>query len=210
MKPNYILRHANEHKMTSWSGGTTTEIFISPFDSLYTKRNFDFRISSATVLQEQSYFTKLDGYMRHIMVLDGKLKLIHESDSPININTNEQHYFDGSISTKSFFKCTDLNLMLGKGYVGGFDCIKSNDCRNFINLYTSFYSTCDNVCMKIFEHENIVLNLILNKGDFILFDFEHTQKETFTVLFENNNISPNNDNNIIVIEIFINKENLSG
>lgn len=204
---NYVLRRTNEHKTTSWSGGLTTEIFIYPPDSLYSERNFDWRISSATVDQDESDFTKLDGYMRHIMVLAGKLKLIHESNPPINLSTYQQHYFDGNCSTKSFFKCIDLNLMLKKGYTGGLNCIKANDYTNINHLFTSFYPTQDKVTMKVFENSNIVLDEILNKGDFILFDYTDILNENQSILFENDKFLPTDT---IAVEVFINKENLNG
>ena len=42
---------------TRWSGGTTTEFYIAPEGSSYTRRDFQIRISSATVDDPESDFT---------------------------------------------------------------------------------------------------------------------------------------------------------
>ncbi len=46
----------NQQKISTWSGGTTTELFIYPEVAEYSERNFDFRISTATVEVEESNF----------------------------------------------------------------------------------------------------------------------------------------------------------
>lgn len=46
-----------DYPVSNWSGGKTTQLFIYPENSEYAKRNFLFRISSATVDCERSEFT---------------------------------------------------------------------------------------------------------------------------------------------------------
>ena len=61
----------DQYKVSTWSGGTTTEIFLAPRDGSYADRRFDFRISSATVDLEESDFTPLDGVKRFLTILEG-------------------------------------------------------------------------------------------------------------------------------------------
>lgn len=70
-----VLNKLN-YKKTNWSGGDTTELYIYPEDSRYQKRDFLFRLSSATVNLEKSAFTKLDGVSRKLMLLSGEIEKI--------------------------------------------------------------------------------------------------------------------------------------
>ena len=50
------LIKAKDLKPVAWSGGSTTELFIFPPTGNYRKRNFDFRLSTATVEVDTSDF----------------------------------------------------------------------------------------------------------------------------------------------------------
>ena len=54
---------------TRWSGGNTTEFYIFPQDSTYAQRDFQIRISSATVDDPESDFTLLPDFNRIICPL---------------------------------------------------------------------------------------------------------------------------------------------
>lgn len=108
-----------EKLLTSkWSGGTTTQLYIYPENELYENRNFKFRISSAKVDLEESTFTKLQNIKRKIMILDGKLKLVHENHHEITLEKFDQDTFYGDWNTKSYGKVTDFNLMLNENTDG--------------------------------------------------------------------------------------------
>jgi len=66
-----LLTPAHEQNTTLWSGGTTTQLCIYPYAATYTGRDFIFRISTATIESEESVFTKLPGYTRILMLLEG-------------------------------------------------------------------------------------------------------------------------------------------
>ena len=104
--------------ISKWSGGTTTQLYIYPENELYENRNFKFRISSAKVDLEESTFTKLPNIKRKIMILDGKLKLVHENHHEITLEKFDQDTFYGDWNTKSYGKVTDFNLMLNKNTDG--------------------------------------------------------------------------------------------
>ncbi|NLM06154.1 MAG: HutD family protein [Tissierellia bacterium] len=107
-----------DYKVSKWSGGETREVFIYPAESSLEERNFQVRISSATVEVEESEFSAFNGYDRILMVLKGIVKLEHTS--PVSKRTVElsslmQDSFSGSIKTKSYGKCTDYNVISKEG-----------------------------------------------------------------------------------------------
>lgn len=59
----------SSRKITAWSGGKTTELYLFPLDGSYAERRFLFRISSATVELTESRFTPLPGVIRYLTPL---------------------------------------------------------------------------------------------------------------------------------------------
>lgn len=119
---------------SKWSGGTTTQLYIYPENELYENRNFTFRISSAKVDLEESTFTKLPNIKRRIMILDGKLKLIHENHHSVTLEKFQQDTFYGDWNTKSYGKVTDFNLMLNDNADGFIEYINLKN-EKIINPY---------------------------------------------------------------------------
>lgn len=99
------------YRTTKWSGGDTTELYIYPEDSSYQKKDFLFRLSSATVNLEKSTFTKLDGVSRKLMLLSGDLELVHIDKYNKKFKPFEQDSFMGDWETESYGKAKDFNLM---------------------------------------------------------------------------------------------------
>lgn len=125
---------------TAWAGGKTTELYIYPRDTLYADRQFGFRVSSATVELEQSEFTPLPGFTRHIMPLRGQMRLEHEGHHTRALTPYEVDVFDGGWRTLSRGKCTDFNLMFGSRWTGRLYALNlpgSIDCSagSFTGLY---------------------------------------------------------------------------
>lgn len=116
----------NQHKTSKWSGGTTTELYIYPKDSLYADRNFKWRLSSAKVDVEQSTFTSLPGIARIIMIVEGELLLQHEGHHSTTLKALEQDSFSGEWITNSVGKVVDFNLMMAQGYNGKLESISFN------------------------------------------------------------------------------------
>ena len=105
----------NDYKTTLWSGGKTCQIMIYPYDADFSKKDFIWRISSATVETEKSTFTIFKDYNRYISTIEGNIKLTHQNDSKdYLLKEYELHSFDGAVDTQSLGKCTDYNLMLRK------------------------------------------------------------------------------------------------
>lgn len=85
---------------TSWSGGSTTQLYILP-TGLSVKDDFDLRISSATVCSGESEFSDFSGYKRFLTILQGGMFIKH-ADCPEQYLTQLQPlFFDGATPTYS-------------------------------------------------------------------------------------------------------------
>ncbi|MDF3006052.1 MAG: hypothetical protein K0S22_2524 [Oscillospiraceae bacterium] len=106
--------------ISDWSGGKTRQIAIDPPLAVYADRDFNFRLSSATVEQEESDFTPLPDYERIISPVKGQLQLLfNDSAQQVILNEFELRHFDGAWKTSSRGKVTDYNLMTRKGICTG-------------------------------------------------------------------------------------------
>ncbi|HAF29503.1 MAG TPA: hypothetical protein DCG75_10690 [Bacteroidales bacterium] len=158
-----IIEHikASDLETRKWSGGTTTQLVIFPKGAEYKKQDFLFRLSTATVESEESTFTKLPGVSRKIMILDGEIKIEHQSRYSKTLKKFEQDSFEGNWNTKSYGKAIDFNLMTTrntKGEIKAISCnssfeIKLNANVDFYVLY--IYSGKINFSL---DQENINLN----------------------------------------------------
>lgn len=119
MNPTMIHLKPENYVVSTWSGGTTTQLSIAPEGALYADRNFLWRLSSATVDLEASDFTALPDYFRYIATLDGEINVIHNNGEPIRLTPYKVHAFDGGDETRSEGRCRDFNLMLRKGACEG-------------------------------------------------------------------------------------------
>ncbi|MRX70210.1 Various environmental stresses-induced protein Ves [Flavobacterium resistens] len=96
-----------------WSGGLTYEYMIYPKTAIYTDRDFLFRISSATIEEVPSGFTKFKGYHRYLVMLDNYLD--------IEINKEKKKYekyeimeFNSDDDVISYTKGIDFNWMVSE------------------------------------------------------------------------------------------------
>lgn len=111
----YILSTVNDFIVSKWSGGETTQLFISPLDAHYKVGEFDVRISSATIELEHSEFSILNGYDRIICTLNNPIQIKHDYKTSHLLNPYEWHAFSGESVTESFGKCTDFNVIYKRG-----------------------------------------------------------------------------------------------
>ena len=95
----------------NWSGGTSTEILIYPECSSYAEKQFKWRVSTAKIEKEKTIFTKLPGYSRRTMVLEGNLRLEHQGHHTSNLPPYAQDRYEGEWHTTSEGMVTNLNLM---------------------------------------------------------------------------------------------------
>ena len=82
---NLIHLKSDNYVVSTWSGGTTTQIGIAPQGAIYADRNFMWRVSSATVDLEVSDFTALPDYDRLIATLEGEIDVTHNGGETIEI-----------------------------------------------------------------------------------------------------------------------------
>lgn len=116
---NITLLKSNDFQVSNWSGGKTKQLYLSPPTGHYGKRDFDYRLSTATVELAESQFSDLSGFHRILMSLDHTLHL-H------NANRQEEtvlapftpYFFEGSDSITSRGTCTDFNLIYSDHYQG--------------------------------------------------------------------------------------------
>lgn len=100
--------------VSKWSGGTTTQLFISPENAELGRRNFDMRISSASFTTTSSKFSDFSGYTRFILPLKGTLSIRHPNRDLITLSPYEVYRFDGGAETDSenSIDCIDFNLIV--------------------------------------------------------------------------------------------------
>lgn len=157
---------SNLHKTTQWSGGTTTELFIYPPGSDYGKRNFQFRISSATIDVDESVFTKLPGISRKLMILNGSVDIIHRDKYAKRLGKFEKDVFSGDWDTMSIGRATDFNLMTS-GKVTG-DIVHFELMQN--GKLPAVVSHAEMVVLYIFTGSVLIEGKAIESGDIVIFD----------------------------------------
>lgn len=125
---------------TKWSGGETTQMFLWPVTGEYQNRNFEVRVSSATVELEKTVFTRLQGVSRYITTLTGTLKLRINQKEEIQVKPYEILKFAGEDCVESQGIAKDFNLMM-KGRRGEMLALLEEDNRvTFSDGILIFYS----------------------------------------------------------------------
>jgi environmental stress-induced protein Ves len=112
--------------LSSWAGGTSREYYIYPPWASYGEKNFLVRLSSAASHQDTPCcYTDLPGITRHLIILEGTVKISHEGHHSLIMNPYDPiDVFDGAWKTVSHGKVTDFNLMLGRGAEGRMELIE--------------------------------------------------------------------------------------
>ena len=168
----------DEIHTSRWSGGSTTEFLIYPGGAVYAKRDFLWRISSATVEAEESDFTALPDYDRFITPLEGGMRLSIDGAEGIDLKPLDILAFDGALATHSEGICKDFNLMLRKGKArGGMEAFKlSEDWQSLLlpaqARHILFYlpkGSCriKTPCSEIVLRESRPLLMVENPGDMV-------------------------------------------
>ena len=116
---NITLLKSNDFQVSDWSGGKTKQLYLSPPTGHYGKREFDYRLSTATVELAESQFSDLSGFHRILMSLDHTLHLHNASRQEETVLAPFTPYiFEGSDSITSRGTCTDFNLIYSDHYQG--------------------------------------------------------------------------------------------
>ena len=116
---NVTLLRVNDFQVSDWSGGKTKQLYLSPPTGHYSKREFDYRLSTATVELAESQFSDLSGFHRILMSLDHTLHLHNASRQEETVLAPfTPYFFEGSDSITSRGTCTDFNLIYSDHYQG--------------------------------------------------------------------------------------------
>ena len=122
---NIRILDPSTRRVTAWSGGTTTELYLYPSDGSYAERRFLFRISSATIDVPESRFTRLDGVTRYLTPLSEGFYLKRNGHWQYLPN-GDVLCFSGEDDILSRGSGRDLNLML-KGARGKMRILPKGD-----------------------------------------------------------------------------------
>lgn len=199
----YDLKKLYQCNSSVWSGGTSTELYIYPRNSLESARDFDFRISTADITLEHSILAKYKGYMRQIMLLKGEMKILHEGFHTVTLDEFGQDYFKGDWNTQAYGKCVDLNLIYKNEYEGGLEPLRIKDKVNFnIKKVTGFYCLEDDIRIKITQNCEEILNLELKEKDFLFFrDDKNDSEQDYVVGLEYTNNIETEENKVVIIKV---------
>lgn len=116
---NITLLKSNDFQVSDWSGGKTKQLYLSPPTGHYSKRDFDYRLSTATVELAESQFSDLSGFHRILMSLNHTLHLHNASRQEETVLAPfTPYFFEGSDSITSRGTCTDFNLIYSDHYQG--------------------------------------------------------------------------------------------
>ncbi len=121
---NIKVYTSEDFSTSNWSGGTTTELYISPSEAKYKALDFDIRISSAKVETPFSTFTNLPEVHRQLMVLDGSINIKHKNRYAKKLQAFESDTFEGDWDTSSEGTCTDFNVMTRGAYKSELDTLQ--------------------------------------------------------------------------------------
>ena len=129
----------SDYQISNWSGGQTTQLFLSPKEGSYPDRTFDFRLSTATVEVEKSDFTDLSGYHRILMPLDASIRLNH-LEQEVVLNPFQSYFFDGGDPVSSQGTCQDFNLIYKPSYQGHMSAISPHESVSSQSRYQFIYA----------------------------------------------------------------------
>ncbi len=147
-------------KVSSWTGGTTTELIIFPENSSVAEQNFDYRISTAQVLAEKSEFTFFPNYERKLAILDGKLMVQHNQSEWYQLNSGEQTEFKGVWETRSEGQVVDFNVIYNDKYHSTINWVNHLSLTDFNQGNEVIGIYCLNGAIQLND-------ILLEKGDFI-------------------------------------------
>ena len=163
---------------TKWAGGETTQLAIYPENSVFTERDFLWRISSATFTTTESTFSDFTGYQRYILPLKGELSIYHNGLYDRHLKPYEVEYFDGAWTTRSTNSpdCRDFNFIVKSGSLARLQVLLEGE-EYFVreSAIAAFFS------MDDFEIEHISFGDKISLGGFSLYVLETDSEEQIRI-----------------------------
>lgn len=173
---NTKIYKAESNRVSQWSGGTTAQIAICPESSEYEKRNFRWRLSSATIDQDETTFTSLPDFERILLVLEGEVILSFEGERITRLSQYQQDRFRGSSKTKSYGKIRDFNLIYHQDADAFLEMLElsaekaplvyNNHLTEDYELESQFFYCVEEFALLLVEGKEY----FLNKGDTLVLD----------------------------------------
>ena len=162
----------NEMSASVWSGGSTVQLFIYPPNTSYSARDFEVRISSASVESESSIFTDLTGYHRLFMPLNSPIRLVYQNHGIVLADPLKVVEFDGGWRTTSYGVCTDLGVMLARGWQGE---MEAAGCGAYTGRpgFNGVYALVDHVKVEA-NGNGCSQSSSLMQGDFLMLETQTT------------------------------------
>lgn len=166
-----------DYAVSQWAGGETTQLALYPPSGDYARREFLWRVSTATIEIEESTFSELDGYMRYLMLFEGQLALNHPSLSEernIVLKPFQVYTFDGGLDTKSKGLARDFNLMVGNHAKGSMSPLQlKKDESKSISVEHTEGNQC--TCLIYVYRGNVIINALdqtigVGEGQSAIFD----------------------------------------
>ncbi len=164
---DYQIIKAGSYTTSQWNGGSTTELFIYPIPSKYATRNFNFRLSTATVNVEESTFTSLPGITRTLMVLDGEMTLTHKAHHQVKLGRFDSDNFKGDWNTSSRGKCSDFNLMTMGNTQGTIESLHVTKGKQVV---FSFSDNIQHLVIYVHSGQIKIENETIETGDLVVFE----------------------------------------
>lgn len=119
------ITHLSDIPPVQWAGGKTWQLIILPEDATLSKRNFDYRLSSASIEAEHSRFTAFPGFERDLVLLTEPITLqIFGRRQPVQ--PGKVFHFYGSDMVESEGKTQDLNLIKRASLPGKLEIIEGS------------------------------------------------------------------------------------
>ncbi|WP_141430501.1 HutD family protein [Bacillus sp. 03113] len=177
--------------INEWTGGTTTELAIFPENADYKKQNFLWRLSVATIDQEESLFTSLPSVHRITLITDGEMVLEHQGHYRKLLKVFDQDAYEGEWITRSKGKVKDFNVMLKNYYQAEIEAVnlEAGTHKVFNAKNKTSFDTVTNLvyCLKSEVEIRIseTKSFILQEGDLLLVN--RASKERINIGLYNQN-----------------------
>lgn len=166
---DFSIYKKHQFQNSLWSGGSTTQLYISPAEASYSERNFDVRISTAKVEQNESTFTLLPRINRKLMILEGEIHINHQNQYSKHLKQFDVDSFKGDWITTAFGTCTDFNVMTSVNKQSELFCLQIPvNNKLHIKLDTQWNTLCLYIIKGSLQIEVNQTNHTLEQGDFIV------------------------------------------
>jgi hypothetical protein len=145
-------------------------------------RNFEVRVSSATVDADMSVFSNFAGFTRHITPLSGELRLVHDGNDERALRPGDIHTFDGGAHTVSHGKCVDFNLIHSIQWEGKMAYIREEGSVSFSRGFAGCFAAQGPLEAEIGgDVRGAVFRVCLKEGEFLLAGSGETTPERFAL-----------------------------